>query len=304
MMTNNEAPSSMFRPGLLAGKRILVTGGGSGLGREIAEEYLRLGAELHICGRRKGVLDETARELMERHGGCVLTHACDVRQPAAIDAMLDTIWNAQGPLTGLVNNAAGNIIGKTESLSPRGFDAVADIVMNGSFYVTQSCGRRWIEGRRAASVISILVPWVWNGSPYTVPSAMSKAGVHIMTKSLAVEWGKFGIRLNAIAAGAFPTPGAWQRLRPGTAVDGSDDDYGICPMGRAGRMGELRTLAAFLMADGCDYITGACIPIDGATSIASGGNYYHLRTRSDDEWQRVRDASRAFSERDKALRTA
>src|SRR3990167_4407201 len=134
---------SMFRNDLLAGKRILVTGGGTGLGKELTEEYLRLGAELHICGRRKGVLDDTAAELAAKHGGAVKTHVCDVRVPAAVDEMVGRIWTESGPLTGLVNNAAGNIISPTESLSTRGFDAVAGIVFHGSFYVTQACGRRW-----------------------------------------------------------------------------------------------------------------------------------------------------------------
>jgi len=294
---------SMFRTDLLAGKRILVTGGGSGLGKEMADEYLRLGAEVHICGRRKSVLDDTAAELTGRHGGSVRVHVCDIRSAAAVDRMLDEIWSSSGPLTGLVNNAAGNIISPTQNLSSRAFDAVAGSVFHGSFYVTQSCGKRWIEGGAPGSVVSILVPWVYNGSPYTVPSAMSKAGVHVMTMSLAIEWGRYGIRLNAIAAGAFPTQGAWERLRPLQANDGSQDDMSGCPMGRAGRMSELRTLAAFLMADGCEYLTGACIPLDGATHLASGGNYHHLWRRSNEEWQRVRELSQGVSERDKALRS-
>ena len=295
--------TSMFRDDLLAGQRILVTGGGSGLGRELADEFLRLGAEVHICGRRQGVLEDAAAAMMATHGGKVVAHACDITQPAMVEAMLDRAWSDHGPLTGLVNNAAGNIISPTEKLSPRGFDAVAGSVMHGSFYVTQSCGKRWIAGGTRGSVLSILLPWVFNGSPYTVPSAMSKAAVHIMTKSLAMEWARFGIRLNAIAAGTFPTPGAWQRLRPDLAADGSDDDLSGHPMGRIGRMSELRALAVFLLAEGCDYLTGACIPLDGATTIASGGNYHHLHSRSDEEWQRVRELAKSYSDRDKALRT-
>jgi NAD(P)-dependent dehydrogenase (short-subunit alcohol dehydrogenase family) len=293
---------TMFRNDLLAGKRILITGGGSCLGRELAEEYLRLGAEIHICGRRGSVLQETAAELTGRLGGTVRSHVCDVRVPAAVDDMIERIWSDAGPLTGLVNNAAGNIISPTESLSPRAFDAVAGIVLHGSFYVTQACGKRWIDGGLRASVLSILVTWVWNGSPYTVPSAMSKAGVNIMTKSLAVEWGRHGIRLNAIAPGPFPTKGAWERLRPGKAIDGSDDDLSGIPMGRVGQMTELKNIAAFLMADGCEYLTGQCIAIDGAAHLASGGNYSHLSRRSDEEWARLREMARSASDRDKALR--
>lgn len=295
---------SMFRDDLLAGKRILITGGGSGLGKEMADEYVRLGAEVHICGRRKSVLDEAAASIMTAHGGSVIAHACDINNPAQVEAMLDAIWSQHGSLHGLVNNAAANIISRSETLSPRGFDAVAGTVMHGAFYVTQACGRRWIAEKTAgASVLSILVPWVWNGSPFTVPSAMSKAAVHIMTKSLAMEWARFGIRLNAIAAGAFPTEGAWKRLRPGLATDGSQDDLRGHPMRRVGKMSELRTLAAFLMADGCEYMSGACIPLDGAVSIASGGNYYRLIDRTDEEWQRVREAAKAYSAQDKTLRS-
>lgn len=293
---------SMFRTDLLAGKRILITGGGTGLGRELTEEYLRLGAELHICGRRRSVLEDTAAVLCAKHGGSVRTHVCDVRVPAAVDEMVERIWTESGALTGLVNNAAGNIISPTQSLSPRAFDAVAGIVFHGSFYVTQACGKRWIAGGTRASVLSILVTWVWNGSPYTVPSAMSKAGVNIMTKSLAVEWGRHGIRLNAIAPGPFPTKGAWERLRPGKAIDGSDDDLSGIPMGRVGDMSELKNIAAFLMADGCEYLTGQCIAVDGAAHLASGGNYAHLWRRSDEEWQRVRAMAQSASDRDKALR--
>lgn len=197
---------SMFRDGALKGKRILVTGGGTGLGKEMAEDYLRLGAAVYICGRRKNVLDDTAKELMDRHGGSVKTHSVDIRVAQAVDEMVEEIW-ADGPLTGLVNNAAGNFISPTKDLSSRGFDAIANIVFHGSFYMTHAVGTRWIRDKVKGSVISILTTWIWNGGPFTVPSAMSKAGVNIMTKSLAAEWGPYGIRLNAIAPGPFPTEG-------------------------------------------------------------------------------------------------
>lgn len=181
--------TSMFRDGLLKGKRILVTGGGTGLGKEMAEDYLRLGAEVYICGRRKNVLDDTAKALMDRHGGSVKTHSVDIRVAQAVDDMVGEIWADGGPLTGLVNNAAGNFISPTKDLSPRGFDAIANIVFHGSFYVTHAVGTRWIADKVKGSVISILTTWIWNGGPFTVPSAMSKAGINIMTKSLAAEWG-------------------------------------------------------------------------------------------------------------------
>ncbi len=296
--------SSMFRNDLMAGQRILVSGGGSGLGREFTEAYLALGAEVHICGRRGAVLEETAQELAEKTGGVVKAHACDIRAAGAVDEMIEAIWQESGPLTGLMNNAAGNIISPTDKLSPRGFDAVASTVFHGTYYMTHACGRRWIEQGLKGSVISILTTWVWTGSPYVVPSAMSKAGVNIMTKSLAVEWGQYGIRLNAIAPGPFPTEGAWARLRPEAPKDGNDESLGRIPLGRVGDMDELRNLGVFLMADGCEYLTGQCIAIDGGGNMVSGGNYAHLTTRTDEEWEDVRDMAKAASDKDKAQRSA
>ncbi len=294
--------ATMFRDGLLKGKRILVTGGGTGLGKEMAEDYLRLGAEVYICGRRKNVLDDTAKELMAKHGGSVKTHSVDIRVAQAVDDMVAEIWADGGPLTGLVNNAAGNFISPTKDLSPRGFDAIANIVFHGSFYVTHAIGRRWIEDKVKGSVISILTTWVWNGGPFTVPSAMSKAGVNIMTKSLAAEWGPYGIRLNAIAPGPFPTEGAWARLSPGQSVDGDGSREGI-PMGRVGEMDELKNLATFLMADGCEYLTGQCIAIDGAGFSGGGGNFARLSKLSDEEWDKMREMIRGANEKDKAQRS-
>jgi NAD(P)-dependent dehydrogenase (short-subunit alcohol dehydrogenase family) len=292
----------MFKPDLMNGQRILVTGGGTGLGREMAEDYLRLGAIVHICGRRKGVLDETAAELMGKHGGQVITHSVDIRVAQAVEEMIEEIWTA-GPLTGLVNNAAGNFISPTKDLSPRGFDAIAGIVFHGSFYVTLACGKRWIAGGHKASVISILTTWVWNGGPFTVPSAMSKAGINVMSQSLAAEWGRYGIRLNCIAPGPFPTKGAWERLNPGKPAE-TDRGRDGNPMGRNGEMQELKNLATFLMADGCEYLTGQTIAIDGARFNASGGNFYSLSALSDDEWAAMGEKIRAANEKDRAQRTA
>ncbi len=293
---------SMFRDGLLKGKRILVTGGGTGLGKEMAEDYLRLGAEVYICGRRKHVLDDTAKELMDKHGGSVKTYGVDIRVAGAVDEMIGEIWADGGPLTGLVNNAAGNFISPTKDLSPKGFDAIAGIVFHGSFYVTHACGRRWIEGGNKGSVISILTTWVWNGGPFTVPSAMSKAGINIMTQSLAAEWGQYGIRLNSIAPGPFPTKGAWERLSPGQSLEGDTSREGI-PMGRVGKMDELKNLATFLMADGCEYLTGQCIAIDGGSYQAGGGNFSRLSKLSEEEWDNMRDMIRSANEKDKAQRS-
>jgi NAD(P)-dependent dehydrogenase (short-subunit alcohol dehydrogenase family) len=291
----------MFKDGLLKGKNILITGGGTGLGKEIAEKYLQLGAGVWIAGRRAGVLEATAQELMARHGGKVRTHAVDIRDYAAVDAMAQRIWEESGPLTGLVNNAAGNFISPTKDLTPNGFNAIANIVFHGSFYVTHSVGKRWIEGGSKGSVISILVTWVWTGSPYVVPSAMSKAGLHIMTKSLAVEWGKHGIRLNAIAPGPFPTEGATKRLRPGADFG---DSTRLNPMRRVGRMSELQNLATFLMADGCEWLSGETIAIDGAGYLATGAYFTELDRMSDADWHKARELIKAQNDKDRAGRAA
>ena len=293
----------MFKPDLLKGKRILVTGGGTGIGKEIVARYVELGAEVWICGRRGGVLEDTARQLASR-GSVVKTHAVDIRDAQAVDAMVQRIWDESGPLTGLVNNAAGNFISPTKDLSPNGFNAIANIVFHGTFYVTHAVGKRWIAGGQKGSVISILVTWVHTGSPYVVPSAMSKAGLHVMTKSLAVEWGKYGIRLNAIAPGPFPTEGAQKRLRPGGG--GFDESKDWNPMRRVGRMEELQNLATFLMADGCEWLTGETIAIDGAGYLGTGagGYYLALDKMSDADWERMRAMIKATNDKDRAGRTA
>jgi len=291
----------MFRDGLLKGKRILITGGGTGLGKEIAERYLQLGAELWLAGRRTGVLEDTARSLASKHGGTVRTHAVDIRDAQAVDAMVQRIWDESGPLTGLVNNAAGNFISPTKDLTPNGFNAIANIVFHGTFYVTHAVGRRWIAGGHKGSVVSILVTWVWTGSPYVVPSAMSKAGLHVMTKSLAVEWGRYGIRLNAIAPGAFPTEGASKRLRPGGSFDEASDSN---PMRRVGQMPELQNLATFLMADGCEWLTGETIAVDGGGYLAGGASFTELDKLSDADWARMREMIKAQNEKDRAGRSA
>src|SRR5688572_26459611 len=293
----------MFKEGLLKGKRILITGGGTGLGKEIATRYLQLGAEIWIAGRRGAVLDSCSKELTGKHGGTVKTHSVDIRDAAAVDAMVQRIWDEAGPLTGLVNNAAGNFISPTKDLTPNGFNAIANIVFHGTFYVTQAVGKRWIAGGHPGSVISILVTWVHTGSPYVVPSAMSKAGLHVMTKSLAVEWGRHRIRLNAIAPGPFPTEGAEKRLRPGGGFSKSSDTN---PMRRVGQMPELQNLATFLMADGCAWLTGETIAVDGGGYLAtgSGGYFTELDKLSDADWEKMRAMIKAQNDKDRAGRTA
>ncbi|OOG42990.1 SDR family oxidoreductase [Polaromonas sp. A23] len=286
----------MFKDDLLQGKRILVTGGGSGLGREIAARYLQLGAEVYICGRRKPVLDETAAELMKLHGGSVKTFAVDIRRAADVAQMVDAIWADGGALHGLVNNAAGNFVSRTQDLSPNGFDAVANIVLHGTFYVTQAVGKRWIADKLPGSIVSVVVTWVRSGAPFVVPSAMSKAGIDVMTKSLSVEWGPYGIRLNAIAPGIFPTEGANKRLSPN-----ADWKDGVVrnPMNRVGRMNELQNLAVFLMADGVEWLTGETIAIDGAGHRQNGASFTDLADLSDEQWQAMREAIRKRDEQDK-----
>jgi len=292
----------MFQPGLLKGKRILVTGGGTGLGREMADKYLELGAEIYICGRRNEMLAQTAKELMQKRGGSVKTRAVDIRDAESVDKMIEWIWNDGGPLTGLVNNAAGNFISRTEDLSHRGFDAIANTVFHGTFYTTHAVGKRWIKEGDKGSVVSIIVTWVWTGSPFVVPSAMSKAGIHVMTQSLAVEWGRYGIRLNAIAPGVFPTEGAGKRLHPGK--DGKDRDAAAAnPMHRHGRMPELQNLATFLMADGCEWLTGQTIALDGAGWQANGASFTEMLKWGDAEWDEARALIKAQNEKDKAQRS-
>jgi NAD(P)-dependent dehydrogenase (short-subunit alcohol dehydrogenase family) len=290
----------MFTEGLLRGRRILVTGGGTGLGKGMAEKFLSLGADIFICGRRKSVCEATAAELSGKLGGSVRAYGVDIRDAAAVDAMVADIF-ASGPLTDLINNAAGNFISRTEDLSPRGFDAVANIVMHGTFYVTHAVGRRWIAGGHRGNVVSIVVTWIRNGSPYVVPSAMSKSAIHAMTMSLATEWGRYGIRLNAIAPGEIPTEGAGKRLNPGGEPGARTERNN--PMGRVGRIEELQNLATFLISGGCQWLTGETIALDGGQGHATGGSFYELRHWTDEQWRAARDAIKAQNEKDRAQRS-
>jgi len=291
----------MFQDGLLKGKRILVTGGGTGLGKEMADEFGRLGAEVYICGRRGSVLEETAKELSDKNGVPVHTRELDIRVAAAVDEVVQSIFD-EGPLDGLVNNAAGNFIARTKDLSPRGFDAIANIVFHGTFYVTQAVGKRWIDAGHKGSVVNILTTWVWNGSPYVVPSAMSKTGIKAMTESLAVEWGPYGIRLNSICPGLFPTEGMSKRLNPGKDWENQGELDGN-PMGRPGEMQELRNLATFLMAPGVEYMSGQTIAIDGAQYFATGGNFSNLAKLTDDDWEAIRNMIKSTNDQDKSKRS-
>ena len=290
----------MFKDNILEGKKILVTGGGTGLGKEMSEHYIQHGADVVICGRRESVLAETAEEFKEKYGSTVRYQALDIRSAQDVDDFIDTIFQ-EGPLHGLVNNAAGNFISPTKDLSARGFDAIANIVFHGTFYVTHAVGKKWIEQQIKGSIISILATWVWTGSPFVVPSAMSKSALHTMTKSLAVEWGPNGIRVNAIAPGPFPTEGMTARLSP--KGDMQKDSDSTIPMGRMGEMNELQNLATFLMADGCEYLTGQTIAIDGAQYLSGGGTFSQLSKMSDDDWAEIRDMIKKTNDSDKQKRT-
>ena len=292
----------MLRDNLFKGSHVLVTGGGTGLGRMMAERLLTLGASVEIWGRRGPVLEKTAAEMNAAHPGRAFWRTVDIKDPAAVDEAVDAMWAAGRPATHLINNAAGNFISRTQDLSSRAFHAIADIVFHGTFQTTQAVGKRWIAGGHPGSVISILVTWVHTGSPYVVPSAMSKAGLHVMTKSLAVEWGRHRIRLNAIAPGPFPTEGAEKRLRPGGGFAKSSD---LNPMRRVGRMEELQNLATFLMADGCEWLTGETIAVDGGGYLATGSGAYftELDRLSDADWEKMRAMIKAQNDKDRAART-
>ena len=293
----------MFREGLMKDERILVTGGGTGLGREMTEGFLKLGATVYICGRRQNKLDETAAELMAAHGGKVVAHACDIRDADAIHTMVDAIWADGGALTGVVNNAAGNFISRTEDLSVNAFNSISDIVFRGTFYVTLDIGKRLIAEGKKASFLSILTTWVWTGSAFVVPSAMSKTAINSMTQSLSTEWGRYGLRFNAIAPGLFPTKGMSARLSPGGSGGNSKND--LNPMGRAGEMHELANLAVFLMGPGAEYVNGQTIAIDGAGARANGGTFYPmLQGLGDPEWENMRAMIKGTNAQDKSDRAA
>jgi NAD(P)-dependent dehydrogenase (short-subunit alcohol dehydrogenase family) len=275
----------MFQTDLLKGKRILITGGGTGLGFAMGRRFLELGAGLVICGRRAEVLKEAAAKLGGDTGGKVETQICDVRDPEAVEKMVEGIW-AEGPLDCLVNNAAGNFIARSEELSPRAIDAVLGIVLHGSAYCTTACGRRWVKAKHKASVLSIITTYAWTGSAYVLPSAMAKAGVLAMTRSLAVEWGGKGVRLNAIAPGPFPTPGAWERLVPRPELAQVFESKN--PLKRVGEHIELANLASFLLSDFAGYINGEVVTIDGGEWLQGAGQFNFLERLTEEDWQSLK----------------
>jgi len=274
----------MFEKGLLADKRILVTGGGSGLGAAMGYRFVELGAELIICGRRREMLEATAARMRSELGGKVAVIGCDIRDGAAVDAMMEEIWR-EAPLDVLVNNAAATFIAQTEHLSARAADAILAPTLHGTMYCTLAAGRRWIDGRHKGVVLSILSTSTITGRAFTVPSAMAKSAVLAMTRSLAVEWGPKGVRTVAIAPGAFPTPGASGQLRP----EGRDESWAQRnPLGRAGEHDELANLASFLISDQAGYINGEMVVQDGGAHLRSSGAEDLLQW-SDAQWQNQRE---------------
>ena len=276
----------MFRADLLQKKRILITGGGTGLGKGMAQRFLSLGATVYICGRRKEVLSATQQELRGTTGGSIHALPCDVRSADAVDGMIEAIWR-DGPLDVLINNAAGNFLARTEDLSLRAFDAVIGIVLLGTIHVTMACGRRWLSANHAATVLNITTTYTRTGSAYVVPSATAKAGVEAFTRSLAVEWGNRGIRMNAIAPGPVPTEGAFSRLLPRPELEQLAKQRN--PMGRFGTVEELSNLAAFLVSDGCPYINGEVVTMDGGEWLQGAGEFSEIgRMLSNADWEAMR----------------
>jgi NAD(P)-dependent dehydrogenase (short-subunit alcohol dehydrogenase family) len=280
----------MLREGSLKGKNILITGGGTGLGRAMGEYFLELGANLVITSRKLEVLEETAKEMMAKSGGKVIPVVCDVREIEQVEAMWAKCIAAFGQIHGVLNNAAGNFISPTERLSANAFNTVLDIVLKGTSQVTLTAGKHWIAEKQPGVFLNIVTTYAWTGSGYVVPSAAAKAGVLALTRSLAVEWAKYGIRSNAIAPGPFPTEGAWSRLLPGDLVKKFDPAKKV-PVGRVGVHQELANLAAYLISDFSAYVNGDVITIDGGEWLKGAGEFNNLEMIPQEMWDMM-EASR------------
>lgn len=278
--------SGMLQPESLKNKTIVITGGGTGLGRSMGKYFLELGANLVITSRKKEVIDKTASELSQETGGKVLAVPCDVRKYEEIESVIRSAEQAFGQIHGVVNNAAGNFISPTERLSHRAFDIVVDIVLKGTYYTTLAAGKNWIANKQPGTFLNIVTTYAWTGSGYVVPSACGKAGVLALTRSLAVEWAKYNIRSNAIAPGPFPTEGAWSRLLPGDLARKFDPAQRV-PLKRVGEHQELANLAAYLISDFSSYVNGEVITIDGGEWLRSGGEFSHLEDIPGELWDQL-----------------
>lgn len=273
----------MLKEGSLKGKNILITGGGTGLGRSMGEYFLELGANLVITSRKLDVLQETAKEMMEKKGGEVLALSCDVRDIAQVESMWSESVARFGEIHVVLNNAAGNFISPTERLSVNAFNTVLDIVLKGTSQVTLTAGKHWIANKQPGVFLNIVTTYAWTGSGYVVPSAAAKAGVLALTRSLAVEWAKYSIRSNAIAPGPFPTEGAWSRLLPGDLVKKFDPAKKV-PVGRVGEHQELANLAAYLVSDFSAYVNGEVMTIDGGEWLKGAGEFNNLDMIPQEMW--------------------
>ena len=280
----------MLREGSLDNKTVIVTGGGTGLGKSMATYFLKLGANVVICSRRLDVLEAAATELESATGGKVLSVACDVRKTDEIENVIAKSIERFGQVDVLVNNSAGNFISPTERLSYKAVDTVVDIVLRGTYYFTLALGKYWIDNHIKGTVLNISTTYAWTGSGWVVPSAMAKAGVLAMTKSLAFEWANHGIRLNAIAPGPFPTKGAWDRLFPEELSKKFSFENRI-PLQRVGDHQELANLAAYLISDFSSYITGEVITLDGG-EVLSGGQFNFLKEVSDEQWDAIENQTK------------
>ena len=273
----------MLKENSLENKVILVTGGGSGLGKSMVKYFLELGANVIITSRREELLKEVAKDFNKKFKTEVFPIACDVRKIEEVEKVIEESFNKFGKIDCLVNNAAGNFISPTERLSTRAFDAVIDIVLKGTINFTLTLGKRWIKEKKEGNILNIVTTYSWTGSGYVVPSACAKSGVLSLTRSLAVEWAKYKIRSNAIAPGPFPTKGAWERLLPGDLKEKFDPSKKV-PVGRVGEHHELSNLAAYLLSDFSSYINGEVITIDGAEWLKGAGQFNHLEMITDQMW--------------------
>ncbi|WP_442589865.1 SDR family oxidoreductase [Pedobacter sp. AW31-3R] len=282
----------MLRDDALKGRTIVITGGGTGLGKAMGTYFLKLGANLVITSRKQDILQQTATEMEAETGGSVLAVACDVREYEQVENVLSRTLETFGRVDSLLNNAAGNFIAPTERLSANAFSSIIDIVLKGSVNCTLAFGKHWIKEKQAASIVNIVTTYAFTGSAYVVPSACAKGGVLAMTRSLAAEWGKYGIRTNAIAPGPFPTKGAWERLLPGDLAEKFDFKNRV-PLKRVGDHQELANLAAFLVSDFSGYINGEVITIDGGEWLQGAGQFNGLEAIPEEMWDAFEQLTRS-----------